>query len=277
MKKNHSAKLLLICLSCLLTFLAGCGITMSNQAGQAKYERAVQLSAPLSSAPTFAVKNHNGSITIGSTGIDDCNLSATITARAATIEEARELAEKTKIKLERFGNKLTAKIDKPGFGDNRVSVNLNAKVPRQTNLELLVHNGAIEITDIAGRIDATTYNGEVTAKKLSGTTKVETHNGSITCMGISGDTRLVTYNGNVKTDCSEATRSNYEITIVTHNGGIEFVAPPDLSARLNISTQNGSVNSDLPISVSRSQLKGTIGTGQGKLHLETHNGSVRIQ
>jgi hypothetical protein len=48
------------------------------------------------------------------------------------------------------------------------------------------------------------------------------------------------------------------------------------------STHNGSVHTDLPVTVvgkvSKNELKGTIGAGQGgKLHLETYNGSIRIR
>jgi DUF4097 and DUF4098 domain-containing protein YvlB len=57
--------------------------------------------------------------------------------------------------------------------------------------------------------------------------------------------------------------------------------PPDLSAKIDVSTHNGSINTDLPITVSgkisKSELKGTIGAGEGQMHLETHNGSIRIR
>ena len=277
MKKSCFTAASLACLSCLLSFLAGCGITLSSRAGQVKYERTVQLSAALSPGSTLAAKTHNGSIAIDGARVADCNLTATISTRAATAEEARRLAENTKIRLQRFGNKLTVKIDKPWLWTNQVSVSLDAKVPHQTNLELLTHNGTVGIADIGGRINVTTYNGDVTSEKLSGTTKVETHNGSITCKDISGDARLITHNGGVRMYCSEAARSDCEISIVTHNGGIEFAAPSDFSAKLDASASNGSVSTDLPVSVSRSRLKGDIGAGQGKLRLESHNGSIRIQ
>jgi hypothetical protein len=47
------------------------------------------------------------------------------------------------------------------------------------------------------------------------------------------------------------------------------------------STHNGSINTDLPITVtgkvSKNKLTGTIGNGDGKLYLETHNGSIRLR
>ncbi|MGD2095779.1 MAG: DUF4097 family beta strand repeat-containing protein, partial [Phycisphaerales bacterium] len=72
-----------------------------------------------------------------------------------------------------------------------------------------------------------------------------------------------------------------DISLITHNGSIELESPPNFSAEVNASTHNGSINTDLPITVkgkvSKRRLVGTIGTGEGKLRLETHNGSIRIR
>jgi DUF4097 and DUF4098 domain-containing protein YvlB len=68
---------------------------------------------------------------------------------------------------------------------------------------------------------------------------------------------------------------------VTHNGGIELTAPANHSAKVKASTHNGSINTDLPITVtgkvSKKKLTGTIGSGDGDLYLETHNGSIRLR
>jgi len=62
MKTCHLTKFSLGCLLCLLTLLAGRLIHIGSCAMQARYERTVDLSAPLSSGSTFAAQTHNGSI-----------------------------------------------------------------------------------------------------------------------------------------------------------------------------------------------------------------------
>jgi DUF4097 and DUF4098 domain-containing protein YvlB len=282
MKKGCFTKISLLCLLCLLIVSASCCINVGGWALSAKYERTVQLSAPLKSGSTFATKTHNGSITITGAEVTDCNLTATIIARALTEEDAKEVAEQTEIKLEPFGNRLTAKIKKPIMMRNRsVSVNLTVILPKKTSLELVTHNGGVKITDITGEIDATTHNGSVTATRIAVNTKLETHNGRVTCKEISGDAQLRTHNGEIKVYYSEDAKPACNVSVVTHNGGVEFVAPPDFSAAVDVSTHNGSIKTDLPITltgeVSKGKLTGIIGTGEGKLHLETHNGSIRIR
>ncbi len=269
-------------LLCLLITAAGCCFNIGSCAMRAKYERTVQLSAPLSPGSSFAARTHNGSITITGADVTDCNLTATIIGRAVTEEDAQKIAEQTTIKLEPSGDKLTAKIKKPTFMMNQsVSVSLDVQVPNQTDLELTTHNGAIIITNITGRLNGTTHNGKVIAEQISGTVELRTHNGSVICREVSGDTQLKTHNGNVKLYYSQAAPSLCNISLITYNGGIDLTTPSNFSGKVDASTHNGSIRTDLPITVvgkvSKSKLTGTIGAGRGKLHLETHNGSIRIK
>ncbi len=286
MRTHQLTKVSLGCLLCALTLAAGC-VYIGSCGMQAKYERTVDLSAPLSPGSTFAAQTHNGSITVNGGEANECRLKATITACAATEEDAQELAEKTEITLEPSGDRLTAKIDQPKLKMNQsIGVSFDVNAPNKTDLELLTHNGAVAISGIAGRVNATTHNGKVTAENVSGTTVLSTHNGAIDCTQLSGDAQLKTHNGGVQVAYSQAAPSVCDVSVVTHNGGIDFTAPPGFSAEVEAATHNGSVHTDLPVTVvgeiSKSRIKGTIGTGQGsplrgKLRLETHNGSIRMR
>lgn len=281
MKRIYSTKVLLVFLLFLLIFTGSCCINLGCWQ-RAKYEREVRLSAPLQPGSTFAAKTHNGSIAIKGADVADCNLTATITARASSEEDAKKLAEEVKIKLEPFGNELSVRIEKPvNMVRRSVSVSLDAILPNQTNLELNTHNGAIKVANITGDIDGTTHNGRVTAEKICGTTKLRTHNGSIVCEKISGEARFKTHNGSIKLRYCEASPAVCDISAVTHNGGIDLIAPTNLSSEVDISTHNGSIKTELPITVvgklSKRRLTGTIGAGEGKLRLKTHNGSIKIR
>ena len=275
MRNSHFTRISIGCLLCAAMFFAGCNM-------RAKYQRTVRLSAPLSPGSTFEAETHNGSITTGGANVTDCSIVATITARAATEEEAMELAEEVEISLEQSSNAVAVKIKKPTLLLNKsVGVSLDVTVPNQTNLELATRNGAVTIADITGRVRATSHNGKVTTERVSGGTELETHNGSITCRQTSGDAKLRTHNGSVKAFYAETAPPVSDISIVTSNGSIELAAPPGLSARIEASTHNGSINTALPITISgkvtKRKLTGTIGSGEGRLHLETHNGSIRLR
>jgi len=282
MKRTLIIGLSLGCLLCLVIAVGGCCIRFGCCGWpQVKFERVVQLSAPMSAGGTFAAKTHNGSITVTGADAADCNVTATITGRAISTEGAKKIAEETTIKLEPFGNKLTAKIERPALGMSQsVSVRFDVKLPQQSNLALKTHNGRIIITNIVGKIDAVTHNGRIGCEQIAGDVKLKTHNGRIVCQKISGDTKLKSHNGRIEVVYAKDAPGICNIEAVTHNGRIEFTAPANFSAKAEVKTHNGSINTELPIEVvgkiSRRKLAGKIGDGEGTLYLETHNGSIKI-
>jgi DUF4097 and DUF4098 domain-containing protein YvlB len=276
MEKNCLIALTVGIAICLLFGVSGCEIP------SAKYERSVRLSAPLAAGSSFAAETYNGSITVNGRDTTGCDLTATITGRASTEETAKELAEKTKVRLNTSDNKLIVEIDRPRLVPNQsVSVSLDAKVPNQTNLYLTTYNGAVTIANINGKVDGSTHNGRIKTSNVSNHTKLKTYNGAVICEQISGDAWASTHNGGIKVSYSQDAPAVCEIVMTTYNGNIDLKIPPNLSAVVNLSTHNGSIKTELPITlmgtVNKNKLNGKIGEGLGKLKLETHNGSIQIR
>jgi len=281
MKASRYAVPSLLCGLGIVLLLVGCGCRIGG-APRVKHTRTMRLSAPLAPGAAFAATTYNGAIEVAGADVADCNLVATIIARAETKEEAQQLAEQTQVKLVPSENKLEAKITRPKTENNQsIAVNLNARVPKKIDLYLVTHNGAVSTSDITGKIDGSTHNGAVTATNISGEMKLKSHNGCVACSKVSGNAYLKTYNGAVKLSYLKTAPPDCEISVVTHNGGIEVTTPPNLSAKVSLSTHNGSIKSGLPIKISgeisKTRLKGTIGAGQGKLQLETYNGSITVK
>ena len=286
MQKNNSFKK--ISLYCVLIFsmlLASCCMNVSCIGPQEKFTKIVHMPlTPLLPGSGFAAKTHNGSITVTGADVSECNLTATVEGRARTVEEAEDVVEQTELRFEHTSDGLVFVIQKPNVMINRsVSVSLDITVPRQVNLELETHNGAIKIYNITGQTVATTHNGKVSVNNISGTTRLVTHNGKIESREVSGDIKCNTHNGGIETYYSETSEPDSNISMVTHNGSIELTTPSNYSANIKASTHNGSINTDLPVTVigkvSKNNLTGKIGDGEadGELHLQTHNGSIRIR
>ncbi|NIP24300.1 MAG: DUF4097 family beta strand repeat protein [Phycisphaerae bacterium] len=249
----------------------------------AKFERTVQLSAPLSAGHSFKAETHNGAITVDGREEEGCEVTAVITGRAKSVETAKDIADRTKVELKNSGNKITVEITKPILGMyESVNVSLDVKLPSKTNILLLgTHNGSVTVSNIQGKVDGTTHNGRVKASEVSGEIKLKTHNGGVTCDGISGNAWMRTHNGSIKTSYTADAPNVCEILLRTHNGSIDLKTPPNISAAVDVSTHNGSIKTDLPITVrgtvSKKRLQGKIGEGLGKLELSTHNGSIKIR
>ncbi len=246
-----------------------------------KYERTENIQAPLAPGGHFTARTHNGAITIRGADESTCKLTARIIARAATPEEAQSLAEKVSVSLLKRDNGLATQINKPdiprGYG---LTVEFDVSCPRQTGLNLETHNGAVRISDIVGDSFAKTHNGAITTENIVGTTELHSHNGKIICRQFTGDLKATTHNGGVNIVCSNQAAGVMQAKVVTYNGSIHFTAPPALSAKVDISTYNGSVRTDIPVTITgkvgKNRLTGTVGQGEGRITLQTHNGSIHL-
>ncbi|GAI19749.1 unnamed protein product, partial [marine sediment metagenome] len=186
---------------CLLLIVTGCDIQIDDW-GKAKYERTVQRQAPLAPGSTVVAKTSFGSVTITGADVTDCNVVAQIRVQAPTEQEAREIAEQVKIKLESVGQTLTVKAEKPPKKRRRsISISYNITVPRQTNVECASSYGAIKLTNIDGNVKGKTSSGSITAENIQGSAQLNTSFGSITCRNISGDNiKLKSSSGSIRAE-----------------------------------------------------------------------------
>lgn len=285
MKSILFKKILLSILVCSLIAVAGCNIHIGYGPPSfllAKYERTVQLSKPMAAGSLFAAKSNDGWITVTGGGITECNVTATIIARADSDTNARRVAEETKLRLEQFGNKLTVKVERPILIFNQsVDVQIDARVLKNCDLELGTDDGSISIENVIGKIDLKTDDGTVTMSQVGGDIKVRGNDGSIKVKEVTGDVNLRSDDGRITIVYSEDADGVCNVSLVTNDGAIDFTAPVNFSADVEISTDDGSINTGLPIKVmgklGRSGIRGTIGAGQGKLYIRTDDGSIRIR
>lgn len=137
-------------------------------------------------------------------------------------------------------------------------------VPHQTNLDLSSHNGGVSVRDVKGEIRFDTHNGGVNLARVAGNVEGSTHNG-----GINVDLDGPRWDGN-------------QLLLETNNGGVNVRVPESYSARVEMSTRNGGMKTDFPVTMT-GELKRTkdmsfnIGSGGALIRLKTHNGGVSLR
>ncbi|MBN1788724.1 MAG: DUF4097 family beta strand repeat protein [Sedimentisphaerales bacterium] len=267
-------KALIICCLSVVILTAGC-------IPKEKYEKYVNLTAPAGEAESFSAKTHNGKIVVNGSETSECNITAKITGAAMTQEKAKELAEQVKIELLPEGKIIKVNIERPKTtGTVYTAVDLDVNLPAGMNLSLESHNGKICSSGVTGMIQAVNHNGKITVTDAVGGADLETHNGKINYTGKLADLRFKSHNGGIDIQCTGQSEKPCTISAETHNGSIELITPENFSAAVDASTHNGLIHSDLPITITKktdNNLEGTIGEGRDKLHMETHNGSIKIK
>ena len=171
------------------------------------------------------------------------------------------------------------------------------------DIKLKTSSGKIKLSNASfGDCDAHTSYGSIISDGLKGksiklqsdsgsinltessaeTTSISTSYGGITCRQITtNDITARSGSGNLDIACSDSTPAQIAADLVTSYGNIDFVAPSSFTGQVDLSTSYGSIRTNRPITINgdinKKELKGTIGEGNGKLHLQTGSGSIILQ
>jgi DUF4097 and DUF4098 domain-containing protein YvlB len=224
-----------------------------------------------------------GSIKISGGDGTDCKITAKISTQAPTAEEAKQLAEKVKIRTAPLGKTLNIIVDKPKVHNNCcIGVSFDIIVPKKTNIECSTAYGSIKVGDVTGDVNARTSFASIESENIEGSVKLETSYGKIKCRRItSPDINARSSFGDIDIACSPATAPEINADITTSYGDVDFKTPPGFAGQVDLETSFGSIKTDLPITVkgiiSKNKIKGSVGEGNGKLHLETSFGSIKIR
>ena len=170
------------------------------------------------------------------------------------------------------------------------------------DIELRSSSGSIRLSNAAfGVCDVHTSYGSIDADELKGDSiKLHSDSGGIHVTGASADAvdvstsygritgrEITTGNltaksgsGSLDVDCSQGAPAGLVASLETSYGNIDFTTPPGFAGQVDLSTSYGSIRTSRPITIagemSKKQLKGTIGEGSGKLHLQTSSGSINL-
>ncbi len=181
--------------------MTGCVIHDGQFGGwsQARYERTASQQAPLATNTAIDVESRNGSITITGAEASEFSVEAKITGHAPTEDEAKDLAEKTEIRLESVGNTLRVRAVTPATGDNRgVSVSYTITAPKRIGVKCDSDYGSLHVAGIEGTVTGKSGNGSIEVMDIQGPVNLRTSYGSITCTNVTGQmTELESSNGSI--------------------------------------------------------------------------------
>ncbi len=211
---------------------------------------------------SVSVENVNGDITIEAWDRSDVRVEYRITGRAD------KAASRVRVKIDANPDHL--RIDTIYERSNRwwgdddgASVHYSLKVPASAHLRRIeTVNGSVEISGIAGEVEAETVNGGIRAR------------------GLKSDAKLSTVNGAVEAEFDRF-GERQRVSMESVNGRVEVTLPENADVDIRAETVHGSLRNDFGIAVDKglvgSDLRGRLGSGSARLSLETVNGSVNIR
>ena len=145
---------------------------------------------------------------------------------------------------------------------DEIEVVMRVRVPDGVKTVAHSTNGGISAEGLSSDVDASTTNGDVNIRTTGGFVNATTTNGSISAsLGrLTGDAPM---------------------RFTTTNGSVTVFAPPSLSADLEMTTVNGGLSSEFPITMTgrlpRNSIKATLGQGGRSIVVRTTNGDVSLK
>ncbi|QWT18677.1 DUF4097 domain-containing protein [Bacillus sp. NP157] len=182
-------------------------------------------------------------------------------------------------------NVVSAPVSIDGLDGGKVSVDsvsgrIRANV-RSPEISMQTVSGTIDLAGKASKADLQTVSGDITAPGITDKVEAQTVSGRMTIGGgpwkeanfstVSGDTQI--HGGII---------DGGKITVDSMSGDVELALPAATSAKLEASTFSGDLRTDFGTPSKGDdgpgkELKATIGSGAGTIHLEAFSGDVKIR
>jgi DUF4097 and DUF4098 domain-containing protein YvlB len=121
-------------------------------------------------------------------------------------------------------------------------------------------------------------NEDVQGKNLNGDISIDAVNGGVTLERItSSSVSVTTVNGDVSYDGVIQDGGQYSLN--THNGDVDVTVAATANTTVDVSTYNGEFETDFPVMLtrtSRNRFSFVLGSGSGRLNLESFQGTIRL-
>jgi DUF4097 and DUF4098 domain-containing protein YvlB len=148
--------------------------------------------------------------------------------------------------------------------------------------------GKVEISGTSGDFDVSQVQKDINVQLTSGDFVLQGCTGNVVFRSASGDARMSEVGGSVDASSSSGDievlispigARNFAFSSSSGDIDISYVPAKDYGFHLDVSTNSGSIEGDMPIKVSRvdrRRLQGVVGTGASKVQVETASGDVSI-
>jgi hypothetical protein len=241
---------------------AGC-ITVVGDSLRGEAKRTDNLTAPVGSASVLKVTTNVGAIKLDTAETAEVRITADITVKAKTDEEAEALLEGVHVTTESSGDTLVVKAEKPsGFDRNQLAVDFTITAPAGLRLDCTTNVGDIRVNGFTRRVEA------------------HTDVGSITCSDLRESMNLHTNVGDIRAAYLIDAPASLDVRASTNVGNIDFTGPSQISANLTAAANVGDIHTDRPITVSGSlgkSIRASLGAAEGQVDLHTNVGSITIR
>lgn len=218
---------------------------------------------PLSATGRVSLDNVNGDVTIEAWDRDEVRI------QAVKRTDSQETMDDLEIQTDASADRLRIHTEYPKWNGIWHGVGRKAEVTYTVMVPRLARLDSVELV-----------NGDLSISGVEGGVSAENVNGRLEAIGVAGEVNLSVVNGNVDARLV-ALDPRDDVEIESVNGKIDIALPGGSSADIDAETVNGSIDNDFGLEVKKGKyvgasMKGVIGSGGARIHLETVNGRISL-
>jgi len=147
------------------------------------------------------------------------------------------------------------------------------------SVHLVASSGDMEAHQVNGDATVELDSGDFVIRGCKGNVESHTASGNATMKGVLGSVRAIASSGDVSLDVFPVGDKEFLVNTASGDVNVMFATPANYGFMLDVSTASGSIEGDLDIrldKVSRRVLRGVVGSGQGRMTIETASGNIVI-
>jgi len=216
--------------------------------------------------------------------------------RGESVKFEIELPSRTRVEIDTSGGSIIAENfdDEVGLDTSGGSISVK-NIAADLNAD--TSGGSITVENVDGDVNADTSGGSIVIQQVTGSVRADTSGGSIVVEDADGDIDADTSGGSiaienaggyVKADTSGGSiavsfRSGNDSggDLSTSGGGVGVSLDPSVNLTIDAEASGGRVVTDIPLTVkgtiSKSRVRGNLGSGGNTLKLRASGGKVRIE
>ena len=247
MRRSHSLVV------AVLAFLCVAGLALADE----PYRETFDQSYPIAAGGRVSLSNVNGGVQVN---VWDQN---TVRVQAVREAESRDELDNLKIEVSAAASSVAIETRYPHGSHGHLSVEYTLTVPKGVSLD------TIELV-----------NGDLTVAGLGGGVRAKLVNGEAKLAGLAGNVEVHTVNGEQIVEVQQL-GAGQRVELHTVNGSVELRLAASVAADVEATTVNGHLSNDFGLPVNKHEyvgadMKGAIGSGGGRVHLESVNGAIRV-
>jgi len=244
----------------LVAALPACSLVLGN-GHKAEFESPVEFDTE--GAEGIRIEGVNGRIVVEAGPEGAIAGTTKYYAKAATAEAAAARVGEMGWDSELDGSTLVVTLRRPSDSRREYGASLTLAVPASWQVDADTSNGSVRVEGAFPKVLIATSNGRIDVQS-DGVVRARTSNGRIEYLGGSQDFDLRTSNGRVTAVLEGDFAGSGRVR--TSNGPVDVECTGNLAASVSMSTSNGS-----------RRVRGPEPAGDGKLDLETSNGSIEVR